>query len=270
MKHIIKTAEAATLDPIQMLWVRGDFSRLELLSLRSFLAQGHPLHLYSYDPPKNLPKGIDVLEASKIVDEKLAPITNSKPFGKGGMGSFSDYFRYQLLYQKGGWWSDLDVVALKPWINFPNTLTASTNEKGYGKIANGFVMRFPTGHPVMRDCISALDQKKLTEIGIDETGPLLLHKVLGPDGVKEFSQNETVFAPIPWNASWQALRTWKERISINEIKQRMRRPHLSMRFSGDTVAAHLWNETWRAAGLDKNKIFPSSCLYEKWQKEYNT
>ena len=223
-----------------------------------------------YDVSKNLPKGIDVLEASKIVDEKLAPITNSKPFGKGGMGSFSDYFRYQLLYQKGGWWSDLDVVALKPWINFPNTLTASTNEKGYGKIANGFVMRFPTGHPVMRDCISALDQKKLTEIGIDETGPLLLHKVLGPDGVKEFSQNETVFAPIPWNASWQALRTWKERISINEIKQRMRRPHLSMRFSGDTVAAHLWNETWRAAGLDKNKIFPSSCLYEKWQKEYNT
>jgi len=256
-------------DPIQMLWVRGDLSRMEVLSLRSFLAQGHDVHLYSYEAPTNVPDGVQIMDGREVVDEGLVPKGDVPAFGKGTYGAFSDFFRYSLLFQRGGWWSDLDVVAIRPWVNFAPVVTASTNEKGYGNVANGFVMRFPPGHETMRRCLDALPSHRLPKMGIDETGPLLLNRTLGKNGVEACCQPAHVFAPVPWNASWQLLRTRRERFSLGELKQRIRRPHLSMRFRRDTVAVHLWNETWKKQGYDKNSRFDPSCLYERLQRKFN-
>jgi hypothetical protein len=107
-------------------------------------------------------------------------------------------------------------------------------------------------------------------MGIDETGPLLLHRILGRAGVEVHCQAPHVFGPVPWNASWQLLRTWRERISIGELKQRIRRPHLSIRFRKDTAAIHLWNEMWKKQGIDKHAKQNSSCLYEKLQKRFTS
>ncbi len=257
------------LDPIQVLWVRGNLSRMEQLSIHSFLAHGHPVHFYSYEPGDNLPAGVVVHDAAKIVPEALAPGTDKTAFSKGSYGAFSDFFRYNLLFTNGGWWADLDVVAIRPWSNFPEVVAASTEEKGHGRIANGFVMRFPAGHEVMRRCLEAIPLERLPQMGIDETGPLLLHKILEVSGVKSHCQPPHVFAPVPWNASWQLLRAWRERLSVGELKQRLRRPHLSMRFRPDTAAIHLWNEMWKQEGYNKAKCYSRSCLYEKLQRKYN-
>jgi hypothetical protein len=269
--HRLSTQVAAVaLDPIQMLWVRGDLSRMERLSLRSFLAQGHPVMLYTYDSPGNVPGGVEVRDAREIVDEKFAPTGDKPAFGKGTYGAFSDFFRYSLLHKKGGWWADLDVVAIRPWASFPDVVAASTSEKDYGRIANGFVMRFPAGHDVMEKCLHALKPERLPHMGIDETGPLLLHRILGRAGVEACCQAPHVFGPVPWNASWQLLRTWRDRISIGELKQRIRRPHLSMQFRSDTAAIHLWNEMWKNEGIDKHAKKDPSCLYEKLQRQFNS
>lgn len=257
------------LDPIQVLWVRGDLSRLELLSVRSFLAHGHPVHLYSYAPPQNLPPGVTVLDAATIVPADRAPLAPGSPFGRGTMGSFSDYFRYQLLTLRGGWWSDLDVVCVKPWRFAAPALTASTQELGYGRIANGFAMRFPAGHPVMRACLAALAPADLRQLDIGQTGPQLIHRVMQELGAGDLMTAPSVFAPIAWNAGFQLVRTWRERLSLEELKQRVRRPHLSVRFTRDTVAVHLWNETWRSEGRAKDAVYPRSCLYERLQRRYN-
>lgn len=257
------------LEPIQMLWVRGNLSRMELLSVRSFLAQGHPVHLYTYDAPSNTPSGVDLKDAGEVVPAALAPATAKTPFAKGSMGAFSDYFRYQLLHQRGGWWCDMDVVAIKPWSGFPDFVAASTHEKGYGQIANGFALRAKVGDITVGNCLRALGGKELSDLDISETGPLLLNQVLGEDGVKQYCQAPEVFGPVPWNAGWQLLRPLRKRFTLEEFKQRVRRPHLSMRFTKKTVAVHLWNETWRAAGWDKNASYDSTCLYEKLQRRYN-
>jgi len=257
------------LEPIQMLWVRGDLSRMELLSLRSFLAQGHPVHLYTYDAPTNLPAGVDVLDARDVVPEDLAPNGEMPAFSKGSYGAFSDFFRYRLLFERGGWWSDLDVVAIRPWAGFPEIVTASTNEQGFGIAANGFAMRFPAGHEVLRKCLEALPADKLHLMAIDETGPQLLQRVLGRAGVAEYAQLPEVFAPVPWNAAWQSLRSRRERFSLDELKQRLRRPHLSIRLTKRSVAVHLWNEMWRHDGIDKNTRHHPTCLYEKLQRRFS-
>lgn len=263
-----RSIDPTPLEPIQMLWIRGDLSRMELLSIRSFLAQGHPVHLYTYEPANNLPGGVEVRDAAEIVPPDLAPLSNSAPFAKGSFGAFSDYFRYHLLHRCGGWWSDLDIVCIRPW-RFQNALTASTQEHSYGRIANTCVMRFPAGHPLMERCLAALSPVQLKEVNISQTGPLLLNRNMRELGLSHLPVESHVFCPIPWNASWQLLRPLWRRFSLDEVKQRIRRPHLSMRFTQDTVAVHLWNETWRAAGHDKNARHPRSCLYEKLQHKWN-
>jgi hypothetical protein len=263
------STDAAALAPIQMLWVRGRLSRLELLSLRSFLAQGHPVHLYTYDAPDNLPAGVQVRDAAAIVPADLAPLRPAAPFAAGSLGAFSDYFRYHLLLTHGGWWSDLDVVCLRPWRFTAPALTASTAELNFGHKANGYVLRFPAGHPVIRACVQDLDSAELATLGIDRTGPLLLNRVLHEQGQVSLMLHPAVFGPVPWNASFQLVRSWPERLSLDELKQRLRRPHLSVRSTRDTVAVHLWNETWRHAGRDKNAVYAASCLYERLQRRFN-
>lgn len=258
-----------TLDPIQVLWVRGDLSRVELLSLRSFVAQGHPVHFYTYEAPAIVPDGVQILNARLIVDEDLAPIKEAQPFGKGSYACFSDFFRYKLLHAHGGWWADLDVVAIRPWFDFPEVVVASTREKNWGLIANNFAMRFPIGHRVLSECLKSLSLEKLSEVGFGESGPILLNSMLGPDGVRLHAQPPEIFCPVPWNAPWQLLRARRQRFSLSEMKQRLRRPHLSMRFTKKTAAVHLWNESWRANGWDKNAHYHPSCLYEKLQRRYN-
>jgi len=261
---------ASELEPIQMLWVRGDLSRMELLSVRSFLAQGHPVHLYTYDEPCNAPSGVILKDAGEVVPIELAPSAQKVPFGKGSMGAFSDYFRYQLLHQRGGWWCDMDVVAIKPWTGFPEFVAASTHEQEYGQIANGCALRADAGNEVLGECLRALHGKTLADLDISETGPLLLNKVLGAEAVRRHCQPPEVFGPVPWNAGWQLLRPLWKRFTLEEFKQRLQRPHLSRHFTKSTVAVHLWNETWRAAGWDKSGRHDPTCLYEQLQRRFNS
>ena len=55
---------------IQSLWVGERLSRIEVLSIRSFLAQGHPYHLYTYADLENVPDGVTVKDANAIVPER--------------------------------------------------------------------------------------------------------------------------------------------------------------------------------------------------------
>lgn len=261
------TSVTPSLDPIQMLWVRGELSRMELLSVRSFIAQGHPVHLYSYDPPRALPPGVTLLSAASIVPEKFAPLKPAAPFAKGSMASFSDYFRYKLLFTQGGWWVDLDVVALNPFQGFPDIVVASTDEAIYGRTANNFIMRFPKGHAVQKACLESIGDTPVSELEFGKTGPLLLNSIIGPAGVAEHTQPREVFAPVPWNASEQLVRS-APRYRWDDFKHRIRRPHLACRFTHRTVAVHLWNETWRNAGRDKNALYPATSLYERLHRRY--
>ena len=104
-----------TLPEIQMLWVRGALSTLERLAIVSFIQNGHPVRLFSYEPIPNLPHGTRWEDARAIMPES-AIFANPASIGYGGLTAFSNFFRYKLLLQRGGIWSDCDSVCVKPLI----------------------------------------------------------------------------------------------------------------------------------------------------------
>jgi mannosyltransferase OCH1-like enzyme len=97
---------------VQGLWIGDELSLLEQLSIKSFLANGHEYHLYVYDDIKNIPEGTIVKEANEIIDSSEIYKNTYFSVAFGYLG-FSDYFRVKLIYDKGGFWADTDIVCLK-------------------------------------------------------------------------------------------------------------------------------------------------------------
>src|SRR5256885_16951399 len=102
---------------IHGLWIGRQLSKLEHLTMRSFLRQGHPFNLWIYDELEGeIPEGVVLHDASRILPSdriflKQQPDPGSI-VGKKSYGPFSDLFRYKLLHDQGGIWVDMDVTCL--------------------------------------------------------------------------------------------------------------------------------------------------------------
>lgn len=103
---------------LQSFWHGRPLGWVERACLRSMVAQGHAVHLYSFDPVENLPEGVVNMDA-----EEVTPRTSLFQFdgvlGLANIGSFapfSDWFRYNLIRQTDGLWIDTDAYLLSPLI----------------------------------------------------------------------------------------------------------------------------------------------------------
>ena len=101
------------------MWIGRYLSNLELLTLHSFIRHGHEFHLWLYDDLVTpLPSGVVIEDAAELIPKES--IFTKKNLdaecgvGKGSYGPFSDLFRYKLLYERGGFWVDMDVTCLRP------------------------------------------------------------------------------------------------------------------------------------------------------------
>ena len=106
---------------LQVLWTGPPLGPLEKLSLASFIAYGHPVILYTYNPideikkqiPPSIKYGIKVVDGNTILnrDKKFKFAGRNKAYE---FLPFSDLFRFTMLHKKGGRWIDLDMTLIKP------------------------------------------------------------------------------------------------------------------------------------------------------------
>ena len=124
------------------------YVRASSVSNLSFVACEHRFVLWLYGPLEhNVPPGVEIRDAAQIVprDRVFCYKAGMRP---GSYAGFSDLFRYKLLYDLGGWWSDLDAVCLRPldldaWYAFhPH------NDLGLV----GSVLKAPPKCELMREC----------------------------------------------------------------------------------------------------------------------
>lgn len=187
-----------TPDPevINMLWVSGPLPWYAQLSIRSFLKQGHRVHLYHFGDVDSIPEGCEERDANGVLDR-------SHIFGFRGPGRyagylsvFADWFRYELLLTKGGWWSDADVVAMKSFGTPSNYVFASSWEPTVPNYVNNNVIFVPEpGAPIMVACAEACRNAGPTA-GYAETGPVLLNRMVCRFGLERFIEHPSVFNPI--------------------------------------------------------------------------
>ena len=96
----------------------GPLDALRLTCLRSQVAAGHKVTVYSFEPLRPLPDGVGNAEAEAILphafSEKLRPAQPDGSWRDWTILQFSDFFRMRLMAQNAGLWLDADVLLLKP------------------------------------------------------------------------------------------------------------------------------------------------------------
>src|ERR1700738_3319876 len=96
----------------------GPLDRLRLTCLRSQVAAGHKVTVYSFEPLGPLPDGVDNADAEAVLphgfSEKLRPPQPDGTWRDWTILQFSDFFRMRLMARHAGLWLDADVLLLKP------------------------------------------------------------------------------------------------------------------------------------------------------------
>ena len=96
----------------------GPLDALRQTCLRSQVAAGHRVTVYSFEPLAGLPDGVGNAEAEAILPhafaEKLRPPQPDGSWRDWTTLQFSDFFRMRLMAQGAGLWLDADVLLLKP------------------------------------------------------------------------------------------------------------------------------------------------------------
>jgi hypothetical protein len=256
------------LDRIQSLWIGSRLSELERLSMKSFLANGHHYTLYVYDDVGDVPDGVEVSDANEIIPESERFVTK-----RGSHTTFANWFRWELLYQKGGYWVDTDEVCLKSF-DFPDDVVFGCEEPGRAAVG---VLKFPKGSDFARWLADSCESPN--KILPYDSGSLKLRKhgrrifrgnrrgltrrgeTGGPPGftraleyfdLMKYGKPFPVFYPV-YHAWWQALfdDTFKDNLDF---------------FAG-SYGVHLWNEKLRAS-LDKNATYAPGSFVEYLKARY--
>ena len=93
---------------VHTLWIGGQLSLMEQLTIKLLQSHGHQVQLWSYDKPMGVPDGTilrnatEILPASSIFRYTGKPLRLIPNGGIGSLSHWSDQFQLRLLHQEGG------------------------------------------------------------------------------------------------------------------------------------------------------------------------
>lgn len=234
-------------DVVQTLWIGPRLSTMERLALRSFLANGHEVHLYTYGGVAGVPEGTVLRDGNEILP--ASRVFQYRDFAS--YAGFSNFFRYRLLLLRGGWWFDADMVCLRPLSELDSEhVFGAEQHEGKVYLTSGAI-KAPRGSAAMEWAWNACDARDPSTIRWGETGPRLVAQAVQRFGLESAVQPAESFCPIGY-ADWG----------------RVLDPHAPP-LGDEPYAVHLWNEMWRRAGRDRDARYDPRCLYERLRRRYD-
>jgi Glycosyltransferase sugar-binding region containing DXD motif len=231
---------------IQSLWIGDQLSVMEQLCISSFLRNGHTFHLYVYQETAGVPPGTVVLDGNDVLPASRIFTYNEHNTYAG----FANFFRYKLLFEKGGWFVDADTICLRPF-QFRSKFVFSSEGTNGRQLVNVGAIKVPASSPIMRHAWEACECLNTSELKWSQCGPALLGAAVEAYSLARYVKRWDVFCPVHFSV-------WEKVLD----------PNVSWTFDYQSHAIHLWNELWRRSGQDKNARYPPDCLYEQLKRRY--
>jgi mannosyltransferase OCH1-like enzyme len=233
-------------DIIQSMWVGSRLSVMEQMCIASFLDHGHPFHLYAYEPIDGVPDGTVLKDANEIL-----PASSIFMYTEyASYAGFSNFFRYKLLLERGGWWVDTDLLCIRPF-DFAAPYVFSSEQGGDGPRVNVGAIKSPPGSRVMQYAWDACVATDTKELKWGQIGPRLAAAAVEACSLQQYVRPPHVFCPLHFT----------DRI-------RMLDPAATWNFSDETYGIHMWNELWRRDNQSKDASYHEGCLYEALKRRY--
>jgi hypothetical protein len=228
---------------INGLWIGARLSALERACVQSFLNHGHEFHLYVYDSVANAPPHCRLMDAANVVPASKI-FAHGEGVAKGSLATFSNLFRFKLLYEVGGWWMDLDMYCLQSSLPINDIVIGRQD----ASLINDAVLYFPAQHPLMLQAYEEADARG-SNAAWTEIGPRLISRLFADQSLAKYVYPETVFYPVHHSQFWN-LYDPRRTLSAEEC-------------IAGSIGLHFWNEMIRRAKIDKNVLPPKNSLMRK-------
>lgn len=145
------------MNKINSFWISGPMSEMNLLTIKSFSANGHEFHLYCYNtrdilsqlgPHLNINSHVYLFDARSILPESEIYYYKNMAGGNPAFkfGGFAERLKAEMLFKLGGWHVDLDVTCLHSFGSVISHLPIEAWRFEYGE-ANELGMRGETAYP---------------------------------------------------------------------------------------------------------------------------
>ncbi|MBX2881311.1 MAG: hypothetical protein KTR32_15315 [Granulosicoccus sp.] len=256
-----------SLRDINMLWIGDSLGPVEQLSIRSYLAAGHVVNLFTFGFVHGVPEHTTTLSANEyMTDAEYRALQHRK---SGSFSLAADLFRYRLLLNDAGFWSDSDFVCIRP-VDLPGDNVFGWESETH--IANGFLYLRPES-PVLKSLLEYFQSRKIPPwLSSSKRRKLWLKKALGLPMDP---------ANLPWGSFGPRALTWLasqhgvaeqgqpvERFYAHKMADAERifekdyRPQRLQ--STDIMLVHLWNE--RIRSMKTRVPEPGSILAEYYER----
>lgn len=230
------------------LWVGGPLTKIQEISLASFIFYGHEMTLYVYDESIEVPLGVKKAKASDILPESsLFLVENS-------YACFSDIFRLHMIKKTGLVWVDADTICLSDSWEFKDNIFASHNFMEFPSVV-GCVLSLNKDSQILDYLLNEVNLVDKSSVVWAELGGDLLNKAFVNFDYLDYAYEPKLFLGIiytEWHKMWNPD-------NLDEI--------LDLYNSSKTIA--VYNQMCNRAGIDKNYLPPGSAM-EYFYNKFNT
>lgn len=207
-------------------WHGKPLSPYQELCLTSFVDHGHEFILYSYDHV-DVPAGVALRDAAEFFPRDRVFYYSNGP-GAGSVSAFSNLFRYRLLHDNGGWWTDADVICLSR--NVPDDDIVFAWQDRSRALIGSAILKLPRGHQLAAELYKAA-QEMGADVEWGQAGPDLVTRLVKRHALEHQAMDPSLIYPLAPTKAIQSLMP-AHRDAIRE------------KTSG-AVFLHLWNEMLR-------------------------
>lgn len=228
---------------INMFWHGTALSGIEEICIQSFLDRGYAVRLFTYTDIE-MPAGVIPEDARSILPYDRLFFYDESP------SAFSNIFRYKLLWERGGWWVDTDVLMLKAEMPDCDYYWA---EEDPGRI-NGAVLKFPARDPLSLVLLKMSEERSTNIKRWGYLGPELLTEILGGRTFARHCGSTNDVYPLHWR---EAHFLWLPEL-CDEAECRLR----------NATFVHLWNSVLHSMRITSNNNPPPGSYLHNLYRNY--
>jgi hypothetical protein len=237
----------------------GEMSNLEKNCIKSFVRNGFKVKLWSYNGL--VVDGTESCDANLILEKSYMSNHNIKQqhdfisIEKCKMAAFSDYFRFKLISEHGGWWFDTDCFCLKNVSEYTkiksNHDLVSFYEEDDNVIACGvFYLKKGT-------ILSNLIMQEFNNLLEIEKGKVSKWATFGPKFFTNFINKYNLLDGIFDTSHCYSIH-W------NDVDLMLYPQHLenAIEITKGSFLTHIWTPTFSEKNIDKNNPIEGSFLHK--------
>jgi hypothetical protein len=223
---------------------QGTLTNYEYMCINSFVKNGFMVNVWSYQNDIALPPNCNLKNAEEILSIEHLTRYFYKGKEKSYLTTFSNVFRYNLLYKfPEQWWFDSDCICLKNQSFFKelrdnnSRIIAGRESKHH---INGAVLCIQDQSITsgLIDMQKNLVETKMDSMSWGDLGPKLITIYLRENDLLSLAQQRKIFYPILSNHALLFNKDDNTEYIFHSIQ--------------DSYVCHLWNEMFKTFNINKN------------------